>query len=261
MKGKNDSTPFLLLKIKTGGKVTYVQDKESLCLTERQADHVYKAMEKGNMINTKTMTNEMTKDQGDNPYKRVVLNNVYKVPEKCPEMKNWSIFSDNVRYVQHDQMTTQNLNFDTLNYRNHKDLYFQLKDEKRETLDIDFGLYPDVTKARYLDVYEDIYAEMVYASKFDENSDLSTTYLGQTNIARSTRIKAEERFPITGQGFASGKLLDGTESQILLDTGATKSYMSKSYYLRCKTLHALPNSLQICREFKWKMDSMLVYYL
>ena len=28
--------------------------------------------------------------------------------------------------------------------------------------------------------------------------------------------------------------------QILLDTGATKSYMSKSYYLRCKTLHTLP---------------------
>ena len=39
--------------------------------------------------------------------------------------------------------------------------------------------------------------------------------------------------------FASGKLLDGTECQILLDTGTTKSYMSKSYYLQCKTLHAL----------------------
>ena len=119
-------------------------------------------------------------------------------------------------------------------------LIFLTKDKKRETLDIDFGLYPDITKARYLDIYEDIYAEMVYASKFDENSDLSTTYLGQADMTRSTRIKAEERFPITGQGFASGKLLDGTECQILLDTGATKSYMSKLYYLRCKTLHALP---------------------
>ena len=72
---------------------------------------------------------------------------------------------------------------------------------------------------------------MVYASKFDKNSDLSMTYLGQADIIRSTKIKAEERFPITGQGFASGKLLDGMECQILLDTGATKSYMSKSYYL------------------------------
>ena len=33
------------------------------------------------------------------------------------------------------------------------------------------------------------------------------------------------------------------ECQILLDTGATKSYMSKSYYLRCKTLHGLPKFL------------------
>ena len=209
-------------------------------MTERQADHVYKAVEKGNMINTRAMTNKMTQDQGDNPYKRVVLNNVYKVPEKCPEMKNWSIFSDNIRYVQHDQRTTQNLNFDTLDYRNHQDLYLQLKEEPLLALDVDFGLYPDITKARYLDIYEDVYAEMVYASKFDENSDLSTIYLGKADMTRNTKIKAEERFPITGQGFASGKLLDGTECQILLDTGATKSYMSKLYYLRCKTLHVLP---------------------
>ena len=103
--------------------------------------------------------------------------------------------------------------------------------EKGETLDIDFGLYPDIIKSRYLDVYEGVYAEMVYANKFNEDSDLSMTYCGWTKMTRDTRIKAEERFPITGQGFASGKLLDGTECQILLDTGATKLYMSKSYYL------------------------------
>ena len=50
-------------------------------------------------------------------------------------------------------------------------------------------------------------------------------------MTRDTKIKAEEKFPITGQGYASGKLLDGTECQILLDMGATKSYLSKSYYL------------------------------
>ena len=39
----------------------------------------------------------------------------------------------------------------------------------------------------------------------------------------------------------TGKLLDGTECQILLDTGASKSFMSKSHYLQCKSLHSLPN--------------------
>ena len=200
-----------------------------MCLTERQADHVYKVVEKGNMINTKTMTCETAQIQADNPYKKDVLNKVFKEEDKSPEMKNWSIFSDNVRYVQHDQATPQNLNIDTLDYRDHKELYLKLREEERETLDIDFGLYPDVLKSKYLDVYEGVYAEMVHANKFNENSDLSMIYLGQPNMTRDTKIKAEERFLITGQGFASGKLLDGMECQILLDTGATKSYMSKSY--------------------------------
>ena len=59
-------------------------------------------------------------------------------------------------------------------------------------------------------------------------------------MTRDVKIKADEKFPIIRQGFTSGKLLDGTDCQILLDTDATKSYMSKSYYLRCNCLHALP---------------------
>ena len=51
-------------------------------------------------------------------------------------------------------------------------------------------------------MYEGVYAEMVYANKFNENSDLSTVYLGQTKMTRDTKIKAEEQFPIIGQGFA-----------------------------------------------------------
>ena len=81
---------------------------------------------------------------------------------------------------------------------------------------------------------------MVYTNIFDGNSDLSTTYLGQMKMNRDTKFKAEERFPITGQGFTSGKLLDGTGCQILLDTGMTKSYMSMSFYMKCKCLHMLP---------------------
>ena len=127
-----------------------------------------------------------------------------------------------------------------LDYQLHKELYCKLKGEESETLDIDFGINPETLKTNYLDLYEDIHAEMIYTTRFDENSDLSTTYLGQTKMTRDMKIKAGEKFPITGQSFTSGKLLNGTDCQILLDTGATKSYMSNSYYLRCKCLHALP---------------------
>ena len=47
-------------------------------LTEKQIEYVYKAVEEGNMINTKTMTCETAQTQDDNPYKKVVLNKVLK---------------------------------------------------------------------------------------------------------------------------------------------------------------------------------------
>ena len=115
-----------------------------------------------------------------------------------------------------------------------------MKGEKTHTLEIDFGINPETLKSNYLDMYERVHTEMVYTNRFDEKSDLSMTYLGQTEMTRETRIKTEEKIPITRQGFTLGKLLDGTECQILLDTGTNNSYMSKSYYLRCKGLYALP---------------------
>ena len=51
---------------------------------------------------------------------------------------------------------------------------------------------------------------------------------------------AEEKFPMSEQGYTRGKLLDGTECQILLDTRASKSFISKPHYLCCRSLHALP---------------------
>ena len=49
----------------------------------------------------------------------------------------------------------------------------------------------------------------------------------------------EEKFPISKLGYTVGKLINVMECHILLDTGASKSFMSKSYYLCCKALHSL----------------------
>ena len=150
--------------------------------------------------------------------------------------------SDNVKYVQHDEesKTACDLDVKTLDYRHHKKMCNSLKEEERQTLDMDFGDNPDLLKTNYLDMYEGVHTDVVCSNRFDDSSDLSTTYLGRTRVTRETRVKAQEKFPISGQGFTVGKLLDDTDCQILLDTGASKSYMSKSFYLKCKTLHALP---------------------
>ena len=141
---------------------------------------------------------------------------------------------------QVDNWNPHRLELCTLDYQLHKELYCKLKGEEGDSIDIDFGVNPDTLKTKYLDLYEDMYVEMVYTNRFDENSNLSTTYLGQTKMTRDTKIKAEESFPITGQGSTSGKLLDGTGCQILLDAGTTKFYMSKAFYFKCKCSHALP---------------------
>ena len=77
-------------------------------------------------------------------------------------------------------------------------------------------------------------------TRFDKNPDLSMTYLCRSSMVRDHKMVAEERFPMSELGYTTGKLLDGTECQILLDTGASNSFMSKSHYLHCKSLHLLP---------------------
>ena len=54
------------------------------------------------------------------------------------------------------------------------------------------------------------------------------------------KLKAEESFLILENGYTLGRLLDGTKCQLLLDTGVSKSFMSKSFYMQCKSFHTLP---------------------
>ena len=49
--------------------------------------------------------------------------------------------------------------------------------EEGQILNIDFGESPVVLKAKYMDVYEDVFAEVAATNRFDKNVDLSTTYL------------------------------------------------------------------------------------
>ena len=48
------------------------------------------------------------------------------------------------------------------------------------------------------------------------------TYLRRIDMTQASKNKAEQNFPISEQGYMVGKLLDGTECQILLHMGASK---------------------------------------
>ena len=103
-------------------------------------------------------------------------------------------------------------------------------------------------KLDYLDVYDGMYTEVISTNRFDEDTDLSTTYLGQIGMSRKTEVKAKKSFAMNAAGHMRGELLDGTECKILIDTGASKSYMSKSYYKQYKSLHAMPKFTSATRR-------------
>ena len=59
-------------------------------------------------------------------------------------------------------------------------------------------------KEAYFDRYEGIQPEISQVTRFDENTDLSTTYLRRMGQTRKREIRAEESFPISGQGYTVG---------------------------------------------------------
>ena len=134
-----------------------------------------------------------------------------------------------LNYIEHDKLPQNfhNLGISTVNVcQNNSGI------EEENVIEVDFGPTPNVLREEYLDIYEGIHSEIVNTTRFDENSDLSTTYLGRSDRFKSYKLK-EESFPISEHRYTSGKLLDRTESHLLLDTGASKSFTSKSF------LHAL----------------------
>ena len=127
-------------------------------------------------------------------------------------------------------------------------------------LKLDLGHALDILKGEYLHVYEGIQSEILNTTRFDENSDLSTMYLGKADKSKNNKIKAEESFPISEQGGTMGKLLDGTECQYywieeqvnpLCQNHMICTASHSSLYLSLHPKH---------KEFKWEMVSLSVFY-
>ena len=149
-----------------------------------------------------------------------------------------------------------------MNYRQNRDLYKRVNSEEMLKTSLNFGKSPETLKSDYLDINKGMYAEIIITNRFDEDTNLITTYLGQVDVARDTEVKAKESFPMTARGYTKGQLLDGTDCEILIDTGASKSYISKSNFLQCKNLHAMPKctSSTRCIQVLWTVCRCIICY-
>ena len=139
MKGKNGATSFLP-KRKNGGKVrfsekvTYIPNKEKMCLTRDQATQIYEEVEKNELINilviSQGIENEKKARKGqakeedidtiENPYQKAITNINITDENKLEQMINWSIFSDKLRYVDSGMNETPKLTIRSLEEKKHR---------------------------------------------------------------------------------------------------------------------------------------------
>ena len=111
-----------------------------------------------------------------NPYQELVVNNAEKIEPLMTQMEQLSILSNILSYVQHSRFHSMKHTLDIKAVNKYK---HRPNIEDREFRELDFGATPQKLHEEYMDIYEGIQSERVSATRLDENSDLSTTYLGR----------------------------------------------------------------------------------
>ena len=212
-------------------------------MTRKQANFVGS----GEIINTETLQqeleykrqlNKIDDTSGDtNPYKELIVNNAEKLEPVLAQMEQWSILSNMLNYIEHDKFPQNfhNLGISTVNIcKNNSGI------EEENVIEVDFGPTPYVLREEYLDV-RNPFRNSEYHTRFDENSDLSTTYLGKSDRSKNDKLKAEESFPISEHGYTSVKLLEQNVNYFWIQVQANCSCQNHStcivsHFMLCQNL-------------------------
>ena len=101
----------------------------------------------------------------------------------------------------------------------------------------------------YLTHQPDTTAELNINRSYDDLLDVSTTYLGADIVQKTDIINAEPSFPITLYCHTNG-IAWRWKIRYLLDTGASKNYMSKAFYMCHEHLHQFPNFQSAIRHLQ-----------
>ena len=227
------------------------ENREKEYLIEKQAGYIYRKVRSGNLINKSTMRQEIDHDTeldkmddtsgSKKLYRELIVNNAGRIENTLSQMEQWSILSNVINYAQYNKHPKSFYSISVRPINKMKNNIKSRKDEKeRPKSEIDFRDASNRLGEEYLDKYDGIKSEILSTTRFNENSNLSMTYLGKVNVAREKKMTTEEKFLISEQGYTTWKLLDGTECQMLLDSRTSKSFMSKPHYLHCKSPQSLP---------------------
>ena len=217
---KVEMTPpnfYLLVKVLGRNKSTIPRNRDFLA--PRQTNFIYRKVELGSLIDKNTVKEELDADaeldrmddnNGDkNPYRDLVVNDVDKVEISHSPVEQWSILSNVINYVQHSRNP---LNFHFVMIKPAKlNKTVKIKDKGEILPKVNLIGSSGRSREEYLDRYEGVKTEIVDTTRFDENSDLSTTYLVRIDMTQDKDLMVEQRFPISKSGYMVGKLMNGME--------------------------------------------------
>ena len=221
----------------------YIPDREKLCLTKEQAEIVYDAVENGEQVNPVSVNSRLDIDTPIvNPYTIGLRTNTDSSLMKEPalEMKRcdltWSILSTVVDYTENDKESP----YKNMNY---SPIYSRFTEESNV-------LCEDLSDL-WQERYEEVSCNLYTRNEFDDNSDVSTTYLGYHKSNGEERtFPVDNHIPIDGRGVTEAFLMDNTPMKLFFDSGASRSYLSKKYYDANKSLHKLPKFGTTCTGIK-----------
>ena len=174
----------------------------------------------------------------ESPFRTDVLNTGPGTDTNLQHMDHWSVFTENLRYTARNK-PTPGYDIQAQGCMDFSPDRVSRIDNARDVsmAPLDFSYMP---ASEYMDKYQGITSELNVNMEYDDAVDVTTTYLGQESIRLTDIFKPEQAFPIYSNCHARGQFVGGESIDILLDTGASKSYMSKAFYMRHTHLHKYP---------------------
>ena len=225
-----------------------------MCLSKLEAEYVYESVLNNVQVQPMSIKCELSENAEPmpNPYAVGLRKNVdgHLLREPYGEMRKcdltWSILSTVVDYIS-DQGENPYKNMDTSH------IYYKLK----RNCDDFAGHSSDLWDDRF----EEVTCNLHYSQRFDDNNDVSTTYLGSYLPGKDGKIKRTFEFdnhiPIDGRGVTSTYLIDETHMKLFFDSGASRSYLSRKFYDATPILHTLPKFTTTCTGIKISNGSIV----
>ena len=99
-------------------------------------------------------------------------------------MEQWSTLSNVINYVQYSKASKNfhDMIIKPVNIKNRINKRAKNENINESSLRVDLASISDESREEYLDRYEEIMSEILNTTRFDENSDLSTPYLGKSHM-------------------------------------------------------------------------------